>query len=320
MHTVSACILSYNRPAFVVEALTSVLNQTVRPSEILIFDNASDAQVFANIHPYLQHGVQWIGADKNHGAIWNFSRALQSAKSDFLFVLHDDDRVCPDYVEKQLHYLIQHPDIGAITCNGYIINSQGERTSGITVRRCFPNSDGVQLYENAAQVAACYAGDSCLPLSPMMYRAEFARLVPLREEFGKVVDAVFFCDLADSGTIAYRNQPLYECRAHEEQDSVYFSEKVLTQLTDFLSNRTGSVADVANLQKLLVLQHTSRQLRKLWHALHPWNKQRLREEIVQLNHPRFRFAAVIKVCWRAIVKRANPRLSMRRRSKSEQSS
>ena len=319
MHTVSACILSYNRPAFIGEAIASVLQQTVKPTEILILDNASDAQVLAQVRPYLDQGVRWMGADSNQGAIWNFRRALQTAQSDFLFVLHDDDRLCPNFIEKQLQYLVQHPDVGAITCNGYVINIQGERM-GTTLSTNFAHAEVVERYINAAQVAACYAGDSCLPFSPMMYRAEFVRHVPLRDEFGKVADAVFFCDLADAGTLAYQARPLYECRAHADQDSGHFPAQELAQLTVFFASRTGSAADVAHLQQLLVLQHTARQLRNLWHAVHPWNTQRLRAEIAQLQHPRFRIAAAVQVCWRAVAKRVAPWLGVRTHAHAAQAS
>ena len=39
--SVSVIIPTFNRPAFLAEALKSVLNQTMRPEEIIIVDNGS---------------------------------------------------------------------------------------------------------------------------------------------------------------------------------------------------------------------------------------------------------------------------------------
>jgi len=67
------------------------------------------------------------------------------------------------------------------------------------------------------RVALKYASNSCIPFSPTIYRFDVASKVKLKEDFEKVVDAVFFCDLAEYGLIAYQTNPLYECRLHAGQ-------------------------------------------------------------------------------------------------------
>ncbi len=303
MSNVTACILSYNRAEYLSAAIDSILQQTVKPDEILIFDNGSDASVYERISPYLDSGVSWIAADINRSAAWNFRRAVATAKSEYVFVLHDDDRLCIDFVEKQIKFLSQNPDVGAVTCNGYLINEVGRRTGRLLRYDDFLGE--VEFYRSAAAVAILYAGDSCIPFSPVVYRTEFVRAGNLREEFGKVLDAVFFCDLAKLGVLAYQLSPLYECRVHRAQDSNYFPAVELDRLTDYFEcEATGSDVERSELLRKLVRQHTSRQLIKIYRAVFPvLSMSMLLTELRGLKHRRYSFISAIVICAEALSKR-----------------
>lgn len=303
MPNVSACILSYNRAEYLCAAIDSILQQTVRPAEILVFDNGSDAMVYDRVRPYLDRGVTWIGAEINGSAVWNFRRAVAAAKSEYLFVLHDDDRLCSDFIEKQISFLSRNPDVGAVTCNGYLINELGNRT-GRLLRRDDLRGE-VEIYRSPASVATVYASDSCLPFSPVLYRTEFVRAGNLREEFGKVGDAVFFCDLAKVGALAYQQRPLYECRVHGAQDSSYFPAVELNRLTDYFEGEAyGSAAERKKLARKLVRQHTSRQLIRIYRSILPVPRvSRLLTELRGLTHRRYSFFAAVLICAEALRKR-----------------
>jgi glycosyltransferase involved in cell wall biosynthesis len=303
MSNVSACILSYNRAEYLCAAIDSILQQTVRPAEILIFDNGSDAVVYDRVRPYLDRGVIWIGSEVNRSAAWNFWRAVSIAKSEYLFVLHDDDRLCGDFIEQQINFLSRNPKVGAVTCNGYLINEQGDRTGELLRRDIL--GDTTELYQSSAAVAIRYASDSCLPFSPIVYRAEFARARNLREEFGKVVDAVFLCDLAKVGALAYQLRPLYECRVHGAQDSSYFPAAELDRLTDYFETEVdGSAAERKELVRQLVWQHTSRQLIRIYHSIFPILRvSRLLSELRGLAHRRCSFLAAVRICAEVLRKR-----------------
>lgn len=303
MSNVSACILSYNRAEYLCAAIDSILEQTVRPVEILVFDNGSDAVVYERVRPYLDRGVTWIGADTNRSAAWNFRRAVATAKSEYVFVLHDDDRLCSDFVEQQINFLKHNPDVGAVTSNGYLINELGGRTGRLL--RHDARQDGVEFYRTPAAVAIRYASDSCLPFSPVVYRTEFVRAGDLREDFGKVGDAVFFCDLAKVGVLAYQLRPLYECRVHGAQDSSYFPAIELNRLTDYFEGEAyGSAAERKELARKLVWQHTSRQLIRIYRAILPVpSVSRLLTELRGLAHRRYSFFAAVLICAEALRKR-----------------
>ena len=296
MMNISACILSYNRADYLCEAIESILKQTFLPKEILIFDNGSDQVVFDRVRSYLPLGVEWFGSEVNHSAMWNFRRAVMTAKADFLFVLHDDDRLCPEFIEQQLYFLTSNPEIGAVTCNGYLINNLGQRNGKLLRQEIKP--DGIEIYRTSAEVAIRYASDSCLPFSPVVYRRDFIRTVKPREEFGKVVDAVLFCELANLASLAYQLNPLYECRIHESQDSNFFPLAEMNKLTAYFENDTSGIpAARKELYNLLVRQHTSRQLMKILKLISfPLKAKQFLFEIIAIRHTKFKFTIALQLC------------------------
>lgn len=263
MLDISIFILSFNRAGFLREAVASVLAQSQQPQLIAIFDNGSPASVLDSVRDFVELDVKWIGTDYNHGSEWNFRRAFKSAESKYFMVLHDDDRLDPFFLERQFDFLERNDSVSAVSCNGYLIDFNGLRL-GSTLAPV----RGRGLYEyfwSGGDVAMKYASNSCIPTSPTIYRTAMAHSVPFRDDFGKVQDAVFFCDLTKAGPVAYLFDPLYECRIHPGQDSMYFPADLMNKLESFFEQqvlRDESLRPL--LLSLLIQQHTVRNLKLMF--------------------------------------------------------
>lgn len=265
MLDITVCILSYNRAAYLSEAIASVLVQTVAPKNIIVFDNGSKNDVYETVSKFKVQGVQWQGSSVTNSPIWNFKRAVANADAKYVFVMHDDDKINSDFLQKQVEFLESHQEVGAVTCNGFIIDESGKR-NGKVVRAGFLDVEP-EYYNCSVDIAIRYASDGCIPFSPTVYRTEFVRFVDFREEFGKFCDAVFFCDMADNGIMAFRSDVLYECRVHSGQDSIHSPLELVEKLENFLGTRkSNNQKDIIQLKKLLVKQHTLRVLRQFLEA------------------------------------------------------
>jgi glycosyltransferase involved in cell wall biosynthesis len=266
MLEVTVCILSFNRAKYLRDAIESVFLQTHLPKEIIVFDNGSKSDVYKALDEYLKKGVRWEGADVTKTAAWNFRRAADYAKTKYVLILHDDDRLCSNFLEEQIKFLENNPVVVAVSCNGYLIDEEGMRNGHFLMPKHEKNT--FEMYECSGDVALKYANDMCIPFSPVVYRSEILRLVDFREEYDKVRDAVFLCDIADISPIAYQSSPLYECRVHGEQDSSHFSLDVMFKLENFFwTRKVKNENDRSKLHKLLVVQHTSRNLRHFLNVL-----------------------------------------------------
>lgn len=134
MLDVTVCIMSHNRPAFLREALRSVLAQARSPRKIAVYDHGSDKAVQEGIRDLLGERVEWVGAAFNHPFIWNFGRAMSDCESEFAVMLHDDDKLCPEFLGTQIALLKADLGLAAVSCNGYVIDQSVHRT-GETLAR-----------------------------------------------------------------------------------------------------------------------------------------------------------------------------------------
>lgn len=119
---VSVIIPTYKRALYLEKAIESVLNQTYQNVEILVIDDnglgTKDGLAVADFMQkygqesrvrYIQHEVnRHGGAARNTG--------IKSALGEFVTFLDDDDTYRPDKIEKQIQYLINHPEYNAVYC------------------------------------------------------------------------------------------------------------------------------------------------------------------------------------------------------------
>jgi glycosyltransferase involved in cell wall biosynthesis len=208
-------ILSYNRPEYLRQAVRSVLAQKVRPQRIIVLDNGSTASVKEHLTEELAQGVEWFGAENTHPSIWNFRRAVSMAEGRYFMMMHDDDRLLPEFTEQTLRFLDEHPDVIAVACNAYVIDDDGNRMKG---RLCREERNPEKIFLDQGDLVLHYSR-SFLPFPSLVYRNGFPQKVPMREEYGKVGDSLFLCQLAEHGKMAYLDQALFEYRVHSGQDS-----------------------------------------------------------------------------------------------------
>jgi glycosyltransferase involved in cell wall biosynthesis len=230
-YNLTVCILSYNRPKYLLETLRSVLEQTILPEKILIYDNGSNEEVLSALAIHINSFVGLVRSEKNYPPIWNFRRAAAECSSEYVILLHDDDRLCRNFLEKQMDIIDNNKKMVALSCNGHVINTDGNKLNKFVLTD--DNLKDLRIYSKASQVAQTYAVNSCIPLSPTIYRSSAIKKLQLREEFDKVWDAVHFCDLTDLGIVGCNLEPLYECRVHSGQGSSYFPILLMDQLEEF---------------------------------------------------------------------------------------
>lgn len=99
-----ACIIaSYNYGDYLIEAIESVLRQTILPNEILISDDCSDddtqliAEAYVKQYPKL---IRYNRNNKNMGVVDHFNKAIALTKSEYIFFLGADNRILSNYIEE----------------------------------------------------------------------------------------------------------------------------------------------------------------------------------------------------------------------------
>jgi glycosyltransferase involved in cell wall biosynthesis len=239
---ISVFVLSYRRPTYLRQAVRSVLAQSPKPKSIVILDNGSGEDVMRAVADFLEQGVSWEGSDVTHSALWNIQRAFDKACSKYVYVMHDDDRLCPEFLETQVKFLEEHGLAAAVACGAYAIDSDGNRIGRILpsgrmgMLNTSAGNDEVDWFSSGVEIALLYSMGG-VPFPSIVYRTSCVKQVRVRSEFGKVADVVLVCELADVGPIAYRHTELLEYRLHPGQDSRDLPDPLIWKLDDFLIRR-----------------------------------------------------------------------------------
>ena len=123
MNTVSIIIPSYNRPAYLKEAVISSINQTIKPKEIFIIDDGSDSihvdeilkleELDSCVKIFLQKGNKGVSRCRNIG--------LKEATGKYIIFLDDDDTLNPDMIK---HSLANIGEYDAVSCRTNVFSDK----------------------------------------------------------------------------------------------------------------------------------------------------------------------------------------------------
>jgi glycosyltransferase involved in cell wall biosynthesis len=125
MARISVVIPSYNHEKFIAEAIQSVVDQTYQDFEIIIVDDGSTDGSIEQIRKFSDPRIKLILHKKNRGAAVAMRTALERAKGEYIAVLSSDDMFLPDKLEKQVKFLDENPQYGAVFSYVEIIDEHG---------------------------------------------------------------------------------------------------------------------------------------------------------------------------------------------------
>jgi glycosyltransferase involved in cell wall biosynthesis len=128
-YTVSVIIANYNRAHLLEQAIQSVIDQTYRDFEIIIFDDGSHDHSFEVIEGFQKKHpkqVKFFTHEKrvNKGIVATYREAISMAQGEYVAFLEHDDRWSPGYLEKKVEILQHYPEVGVVF-SPYRVISEG---------------------------------------------------------------------------------------------------------------------------------------------------------------------------------------------------
>ena len=122
----SVLMPAYNAAAYIGEAIESTLAQTVRELELLVIDDGSTdgtgnvAREYARSDPRVR-----VVSQPNAGIANTLNAGLEMLASEWVFLMHADDVMMPNRLERQLAFLAQNPDVAVASSLVHYINASG---------------------------------------------------------------------------------------------------------------------------------------------------------------------------------------------------
>ncbi len=228
--TVSVVTPVYNGGRFISECIESVLGQTYRHFEYVILDNGSTDDTAAIIAQYARRDSR-IRVNRNQTTLWvidNWNRALQHISPDthYCKILHADDTMMPDCLEKMVGVALRHPSVavvGSLRLRGDTIECQGlpadqEVFDGATVARMFIRQDVFALAPTSGFIRADLVR-ARRPFYPSTYLH---------------ADLAAYFDILATHDFGFVHEVLSFSRKHENSITATIAEKKQTILKEWL--------------------------------------------------------------------------------------
>jgi len=222
----SVAICTYNGAKYIEEQLRSIVHQTHRVNEIVVFDDGSTGGTLEIVEKVRRETPEInfnISLNKpNIGVCANFDKAIHQCTGDIIFLSDQDDVWLKNKVETVLDWLETHPQMSVVLTNGYFINSQGE---SFTDKKTFDavglNEEGLKYFNmgfalemfllvNSATGAAMAFRKSFIPEFKIVTNATPGDNSPLHDE-------VIALTAVAKGVLGLIEEPLFKYRIHSSQ-------------------------------------------------------------------------------------------------------
>jgi GT2 family glycosyltransferase len=124
---VAAGVLNFNHGPVTAQCVRMLMRQTVRPSPIIVVDNASrdDSLEFLRREFQDDASVRFIANDENLGFARGQNQAMRATDSEFFLAINPDAILREDYIERLVEALRDRPEAGYATGLLYYCKEDG---------------------------------------------------------------------------------------------------------------------------------------------------------------------------------------------------
>jgi glycosyltransferase involved in cell wall biosynthesis len=166
----SVVVPAYNASAFIRDAIESILHQDISfPYEVIIINDGSTDDTAEVVDKYAKSVRQIIKPNGGPGSARNLG--VLAAKSAIILFLDADDRAMPGRFDKQVHYMLEHPDTDVSFGNWTV---QGEPENYLARYGLSGSADEFSLVEKPFEnllVRGCFIPTSTVAVQRRAYIA-----------------------------------------------------------------------------------------------------------------------------------------------------
>jgi hypothetical protein len=122
--TVSVIIAAFEAAEFIGDAVRSVLEQTLRPIEIIVCDDASTDDLVGALAPYRAE-LHLLRRATNGGEAAAKNDAARAARGEYVAVLDADDVYLPNRLNAVAALAARRPDLDILDTDAYVVGPEG---------------------------------------------------------------------------------------------------------------------------------------------------------------------------------------------------
>jgi glycosyltransferase involved in cell wall biosynthesis len=113
---ISVVLPAFNAVPFISEAIESVLAQTYRDFELIVVNDGSTDNTLEIAQKYAARDARVkVYTQANMGTAPTLNRGIELADGEWVFLMHADDRMRPNRLERQLDFIERHPELAVVS-------------------------------------------------------------------------------------------------------------------------------------------------------------------------------------------------------------
>jgi glycosyltransferase involved in cell wall biosynthesis len=193
---VSICLPTCNRPELIVECLESCIAQTHTNIEILIGDDSKDdrTQQLIATRYFSDPRIRYVKNTPSLGQARNVASLFARATGSKILLIHDDDYLTVDGVERLVSLWDQQPDLEVAFARQYEVDRAGHVDREVSDRlnaHFYRTRSAEGLQEPPGRTGLI----QMFPNNGWMANADLVRRVNYKEQYGACCDYVFGAEL-----------------------------------------------------------------------------------------------------------------------------
>jgi glycosyltransferase involved in cell wall biosynthesis len=123
---ISVVMSVYNGEKHLRESINSILNQSYKDFEFIIINDGSNDGSLEILLEYQARDPRITIVNQNNiGLTRSLNKGIKLATSEYIARQDADDISLPTRLEKQLNYMVNHPEVAVIGCLGDVFNING---------------------------------------------------------------------------------------------------------------------------------------------------------------------------------------------------
>jgi glycosyltransferase involved in cell wall biosynthesis len=204
---VSVLIPTYNRAAYLPEAINSVLNQSFRDFEVIIVDDGSTDNTPELVRGIRDPHVHYVRHLRNRGVAAALNTAWHAARGEYLARLDSDDVWRPELLEILVSALDADPGLGLIYARAQWMDTHGQ---------LLPQMAGAPIKFPGETLKSLLYGDCVTPMAVVFRRECIERAGGYDESLIANEDWDLWIRMAEYCRFAYCTQVLAYYRIHPQ--------------------------------------------------------------------------------------------------------
>lgn len=232
---ISICIPTFNRGDLIGATLQSVANQTIKPAEVIVIDNASTDNTKEVVKQFSHHGIKYTRNAKNIGMAGNYNKCIQTAKYEHFTILPSDDIIAPTWYEKWSHVVLKHRADMYVSPLTIMTNDY----KPIWALPIFPNSRLVKQPHVMKEFCNRFTPGVAPVATNIFTKTSFKQIPPFDSSEGPACDVRPMHHLFHVCSVYYYHHYLFAFRQHDmrsfDQQKEARANKFLTNLKTYFS-------------------------------------------------------------------------------------